>query len=164
MNELLNKYFEGETSSAEELQLRQYFRSAEVADEHKAYKPLFVYIDEEIDAQEKLTKRHIAFPKRTMFYYISAVACCALILLSISLFNANQQNEFPCLADGSYAIINGVYISDAKLIKSLAFQALAEVSIPVENYFPEKETADLKEIMRGQLRELGNIFNEQGIF
>jgi hypothetical protein len=80
---LLNKYFEGETSSAEELQLRQYFRSGKVADEHKAYKPLFAYFDEEIDAQKKAEKpksKHIIFPKRHLFYYISAAAAFLRVL------------------------------------------------------------------------------------
>ena len=161
---LLEKYFNGETSSTEELQIRQYFRSGKVADEHKAYKPLFAYIDEEIEAQkeaEKPKKRLVIFPKRTMFYYISAVACCALILLGISLFNTNRQNDFRCVTNGSFAIVNGVCVTDAQVVRTLAFQALAEVSVSVENYFTEQNA---EELMRRQLRELGSIFSEQGIF
>ena len=160
----LNKYFNGETSTAEELQIRQYFRSGKVADEHKAYKPLFAYIDEEIEAQkeaEKPKKRLVIFPKRTMFYYISAAAACALILLGISLFNTTQQNDFRCLANGSFAIVNGVCVTDAQVVRTLAFQAMQEVSVSVENHFAEQNA---EELMRRQLRELGSIFSEQGIF
>jgi len=41
MNELLNKYWEGETSLEEEATLIAYFNEGEVAEEHKAYAPAF---------------------------------------------------------------------------------------------------------------------------
>jgi len=157
--ELLNKYFEGETSSAEEQELRRFFTSEDVPDELKIYKPLFAYIDEEIDKQkptEKAVAKHVSFSKRKILYAISAAAACTLIFLSTGLFSFRK--ELPCIADGSYAVVNGRYYTDVQFVKSIAFQALAEVSVPVEDYLANKKTISQQEIMNEQLKELSNMF------
>lgn len=41
MNELLNKYWEGQTSLEEEQKLREYFNSNQVAPEHEVYRSVF---------------------------------------------------------------------------------------------------------------------------
>ena len=47
INNILDKYWEGETSLQEEETLHEYFNSGEVADELKDVQPLFVYLQEE---------------------------------------------------------------------------------------------------------------------
>ncbi len=42
MNDLLDKYWEGNTSLKEEQELRDYFSSNDIADEHKIYSDLFI--------------------------------------------------------------------------------------------------------------------------
>lgn len=49
IEELLERYFEGETSAAEEKQIRAFFASGEVPEHLAAYAPLFAYFDEEIE-------------------------------------------------------------------------------------------------------------------
>lgn len=46
IKELLEKYFEGETSLEEEQLLRDYFQNQEVPDELKSYRDQFAYLDE----------------------------------------------------------------------------------------------------------------------
>jgi hypothetical protein len=46
ITQLLEKYFEGESSIAEEKELKAYFNSHEVQEEHKEYKPLFGFFTE----------------------------------------------------------------------------------------------------------------------
>ena len=46
INNLLEKYFEGETSIAEEKKLKAYFNSYEVKEEHIEYAPLFGFFAE----------------------------------------------------------------------------------------------------------------------
>ncbi|HEX8270236.1 MAG TPA: hypothetical protein VF581_10130 [Flavobacterium sp.] len=63
IDELLQKYFEGETTTAEEAQIKKYFASDEVAPDHEQYKPLFgFYIEEQKHIFEHVTalpqKRH----------------------------------------------------------------------------------------------------------
>jgi hypothetical protein len=159
--ELLNKYFDGETSALEEKQLRLYFRSVEIADDLKPYKPLFAYIDEETELQnaaKQADSKQSFSLKRKILYIATAAAACAAILLSINLFNQSQQ--LPLISKGSFAIIDGQYYTDAQLVKSIAFEALKNVAIPTTEYFPDKDFDAQKEIMREQLRELSNIFTE----
>lgn len=49
IEELLERYFDGETSAAEEKQIRAFFASGEVPEHLAAYAPLFAYFDEEIE-------------------------------------------------------------------------------------------------------------------
>ena len=49
MEELLERYFEGETSAAEEKQIRAFFASGQVPEHWAVYIPLFAYFDEEIE-------------------------------------------------------------------------------------------------------------------
>lgn len=49
IEELLERYFEGETSAAEEKRIRAFFASGEVPEHLAVYAPLFAYFDEEIE-------------------------------------------------------------------------------------------------------------------
>lgn len=51
---LLDKYFDGETSREEDIQLRQYFSEADVDDVFYEIKPLFSYLKEEANVLEFL--------------------------------------------------------------------------------------------------------------
>lgn len=54
INRLLDKYFAGETSRDEEMQLRLYFSVSDVDDDLKELKPLFSFLDEETSVFEFL--------------------------------------------------------------------------------------------------------------
>ena len=56
IDELLNRYFEGETSAEEEQKLRRFFASDNVPENLSAYKPLFAYFDEEIAAERDMAE------------------------------------------------------------------------------------------------------------
>jgi DNA polymerase elongation subunit (family B) len=161
IHELIEKYFEGETSASEELQLRQYFRSQEVSGDLKLYKSLFAYIDEEVEsrnATKQADSKQSFSLKRKILYITTAVAACVTILLSINFFNQSQQ--LSTISGGSFAIIDGQYYTNAQLVKSIAFEALKNVAVPTAEYFPDKDFDAQKEIMHEQLRELSNIFTE----
>ena len=46
IDELLNRYFEGETSSEEERELRAFFTSGNVPDRLAVYTPMFTYLED----------------------------------------------------------------------------------------------------------------------
>ena len=48
IDELLNRYFEGETSSEEERELRAFFTSGNVPDRLAVYTPMFTYLEEDV--------------------------------------------------------------------------------------------------------------------
>ena len=162
--DLIEKYFNGETTSSEESQLRQYFRSQKVADELKPYKPLFSYIDEEIEQHKTLaqTNRKKSFSiKRKFLYYTAVAAACAAILISINLFH--QRYQFPATPATSFVVIDGRYYADVQLAKKMALEALRNVFVPTATYLPNEtlhEFHQQRATMHEQLRELSSIFTE----
>jgi hypothetical protein len=158
--ELIDKYFEGESTSAEEQEIRRFFAEETLPEELKKYKMFFAYFDQEIAKnQHGKPGIHLSRPKRKLGYYIPAIAACVLLLIGVGIFRNHRQK--PCNASGNYAIVNGRCYSDAQIVKSMAFEALHEVIIPVREYFPEQgEMLTDKEIITTQLKELGSMFTE----
>ena len=62
MEALLEKYFEGETSIAEENELKYYFSSSNVAEHLEQYRPLFGYFAEA--KEQKLTNNVLLISKK----------------------------------------------------------------------------------------------------
>ena len=165
IEELLERYFEGETSAAEEKQIRAFFASGEVPEHLAAYAPLFAYFDEEIERDaEAQVAEPVSVPfrsanrKRAALYLFSGVAACVLALLGVTrlLYPAD-----PCFCSDSYVVINGRCYTDIHKVRSLAIEALQEVATPADDYFPEmdKDEAD-RRIIDNQLKELGSLFSE----
>ena len=86
---LLEKYFEAETSIAEEKELKDYFASSDVAQHLEQYKPIFGYATQA--KQEQFTA---AIPlnthKRKSVVWLSVAASVA-VLLGVGLFTFNHQ-------------------------------------------------------------------------
>ena len=92
MEELLERYFEGETSAGEEQRIRAFFASGDVPEHLAAYKPLFAYFDEEIEQLKEeeaapVPVLHVgshkseAGVKRAILYTLSGVAACGFRLV-----------------------------------------------------------------------------------
>lgn len=91
IEKLLDKYFEAETSTAEEKELKNYFSSSDVAPHLEQYRPLFGYISQEGSQQfEKSiplkTKRHYAA-------WISIAASVVLMLGMFTFYNSQPTEE-----------------------------------------------------------------------
>jgi hypothetical protein len=105
---LLNKYFNGETSTAEESELRDFFTREDVPDHLFAEAELFGFfrkqktggmsvglqsrLENMIDGQEV---RPVSIISRWRYYWISGAA--ALILLMLALFLDSQIRKRPSL-------------------------------------------------------------------
>lgn len=89
----LEKYFQGETSIAEENELKNYFSSADVAQHLEQYKPMFSYF---AFAQNEKTDIEIPLKtnKRKSVAWLS-IAASIVVLLGVGLmfFNNNQQED-----------------------------------------------------------------------
>ncbi|WP_348810712.1 hypothetical protein [Flavobacterium maritimum] len=101
---LLEKYFQGETSIAEEKELTNYFSSSDVAQHLEQYKPLFGYFS--LAKGQKGTQEIPQFPttraKKRSFVWLS-VAASVVVLLGIGTYvyiNSTVTNEEQKL--GSY--------------------------------------------------------------
>lgn len=91
IEKLVENYFEGKTSIAEEKELKAYFASSDVAEHLGHYKPFFGYIvlakQEQFTAAIPLTSK-----KRNRVVWLSVAASVA-VLLGVGLFTFNQYNE-----------------------------------------------------------------------
>lgn len=171
IEDVLNRYFEGETSAAEEQQLRHYFATADVPDHLKAYRPLFAYFDEEIAAGKDMAEevwvelapevqpaRRFTLSRRRSLYLLSTVAASVMAFLAISRFFFPAD---PCFCSDNYVVINGRCYTDIHKVRSLAFDALQEVATPADEYFPEQDSREAdRRLLDEQLKELGSIFSD----
>lgn len=164
IEELLDRYFEGETSAEEERRIRTFFSTGDVPQHLMAYKSLFAYFDEEIGRQDTKTENRLPIArrigrKRAVLYILSGVAASLLALLSLGrlLYPAD-----PCFCSDNYVVINGRCYTDIHTVRSLAIEALQEVATPANEYFPEKDTEEAdRAIVNNQLKELGSFFSDE---
>ncbi len=93
IEQLIEKYEAGETSLAEEQELRDYFSNAQVPAHLAAYRALFGYTNK---AEKQTYSADFYPPKEKKNYVWSAVA--AVILLAVGLFFF--QNDLTQMRDG----------------------------------------------------------------
>jgi len=124
MNELLEKYFRGETSLVEEVELKQYLASPEVNKEHEIYRALFEVYDQEKHETAKVPlKKVLAKQNRVKQLWIrtfsySGIAAALVLALWIQ---RPQQNE-------DYAVIHGRRIESPEYAQQYAEKKLNDVN------------------------------------
>jgi len=100
IEDILEKYFEGETSVAEENQLREYFSSSNVAQHLEQYKPMFGYFSQ---TKEQMSTHEIPLlpksrDKKRNVAWLS-IAASAVVLLGIgTYFFVSEQKETTAVA------------------------------------------------------------------
>lgn len=95
--ELLDRYFEGETSLAEEQQLRAYFQSGDIDPAHNAFAPLFAYWAEAREVTAPPAKTIVTRPRlRSLRWVLSAAAAVLLLVLANAWCNQQPElTDFP---------------------------------------------------------------------
>lgn len=127
MNELLEKYFKGETSLQEEELLKMYFKSGKVEAGHEIYKPMFNVFEEESQVvmpdpkRKELDLKQPDKLKRIGWQSISISGIAATVLLAFWLF----RNE-P--VDADYAVIHGKRINNAAYAQQMAIAKMEKVN------------------------------------
>lgn len=158
IEELINNYFEGETSASEEEELRTFFASSDVPPHLSDYKPLFAYIKQEREAMREETSP-VRKNKRISLRLLSGVAAALLLILGIRGVYTTYETRY---CSENYVVINGRCYTDMKKVRDMALEALKEVATPANEYFPDQSDHTLeKEVFEMQLRELGSLFNEE---
>jgi len=92
---LINKYFEGETSIAEENELKVYFSSSDVAQHLKQYQPIFGYFSQ---AKEQQFTQEIPqqTKKQNVVMWLS-IAASVVVMLCVGMsmyFETNKTEQF----------------------------------------------------------------------
>jgi len=153
INELLEKYFKGETTLAQENELKQYFTSNKIVEaEHEAYRALFVAFGEEkketapISLSGALVPQHK--PRRFWIKTFSYSGIAATLLLALWIQRPQQEND--------YAIINGRRIDDPQYAQEYAEKKLNAVHEMVQNGLkPLRDVEILKKNIRNSHRNSG---------
>ena len=134
IDELLDKYFEGETSCEEERRLRRFFTEEQVPEHLQVYRPLFLYLNQETTsiAEPKEKQKKLPSGKSSRFYRISyaisGVAAGLLLLLGAAkiIFPLSGTPEH-------YVVIDGKRYTDEKLVEAKALEALQNASFTDED-------------------------------
>ena len=95
IKKLIAKYFEGNTSLAEEKALQTYFTQDEIASELKAYQPLFSYFKEDSKQTFKLDALALpTTPKKSKVRVMKWFAVAASIVLLVSIYFQQKQPRY----------------------------------------------------------------------
>jgi len=168
IEELVEQYFEGQTSAEEEATLRRFFTSGYVPENLAMYKPLFTFFDDEIkkieetshseneDVEQYENRNWQIRTKKRFVFWLSGTAACAAILIGIFFFESPSQK---CPGEGDYVIIDGRCYTDAKTIRSATLNSLREISENSDNISEEK-SSEASRIIENQLKEFDSLFDE----
>ena len=124
MNELLEKYFRGETSLAEEKELKKYFSEGNVAAGHEIYRALFEEFRQELNETAKTPlKKVIPVQRKIKQIWIQTFAytsIAATILLLVWI-------QFPQTKE-NFAVIGGNKIENPEYVQRYTEKKLSKVN------------------------------------
>ena len=130
IKQLLDKYLDGETSSAEERALRGYFtnKGNNIPEEWMPYRALFTYIAEErADEGETAETIDINVNKAVKAHRRGWIYAAA-ILIAVVMISLPRQND-------NYAVIDGKVYTNKKVVEDEALKALQMVSSDNDDNF-----------------------------
>jgi hypothetical protein len=189
IEQLLEQYFEGLTSSDEEAILRRYFTSDDVPESLMMYKPLFVFFENEIrkaetDSYETCTVSPDEAGRRLNSYETFAGAhdetvqpttgrrtnrrktiawwlsgAAACAAILAGSFFITSPQK-RCTGTGDYVIINGRCYTDATTIRSTLLETLHEVS-KTEDLFSSDQPEDGFDNVKNQLEKFNFLLDEK---
>ena len=135
---LIEKYFQGETSIAEEKELRSYFSSQHVAPHLEQYKTIFGYFTQA--KKQEFAKEIPQITKKRNVMWLS-VAASVVVLLGIATFYMINTNE-PVNYQNELGTYESPEIAFKETQKALALLS-SNVNVGMESvmYVQEYETA-----------------------
>lgn len=113
----LKKYFEGETTIAEEQALKTYFSSKNVAQHLKQYVPLFEYYEQQKEIQMPLQVTEKS-NKQSMIWM--SVAAAILIIFSFYTFEFQESNNLNSNVYGSFDTPEKAFAETQKALNLLS--------------------------------------------
>ena len=128
IEELLEKYFDGQTTCEEERALRRFFASDQVPEHLEVYRPLFACIDQKVEAFQQTQKEESTPAKQSkatskptrlyrLYYLTTGIAAALLLCIGIAGLLPHITTNHT-----SYAIIDGHYCDDPKLVQAKALK------------------------------------------
>lgn len=129
INKLLENYFKGETTLAEEAELKQYFATGTIAPEYKPYSALFQAFGQEVQ-QQYTAPMTIVLPKQPSGkrMWVRAVVysgIAASLVLAVWIQRPRQEED--------YAIIRGRRIDNPEYAQRYAEKKIDAINKMVQN-------------------------------
>lgn len=129
MKKLIDKYYSGETSLAEEKRIRRYFAETAVEnipEDIREHAPLFMFFNLEVDKMGgSIAPKKPVFRWR-YFYRASSVVAASLIIGLMVYFGTTQNDVL--VANEVYLTVNGEKIYDEDAVKEFTQKQLLKVS------------------------------------
>ncbi|OMQ10054.1 hypothetical protein [[Flexibacter] sp. ATCC 35103] len=153
IEDILEKYFQGETSIAEEKELKDYFSSPNVAQHLEQYKPMFGYfsqVKEQKSTQElkNLARTDEAIPLKTKKRNVAwlSIAASVVVLLGVgTYFYVSEKNAPPAIAQSELGTYDDPEEALAATQKALALLSNnVNVGIGSVQYIKEYEQSKNK--------------------
>ncbi len=133
---ILEKYFQGETSIAEEKELKEYFSSSNVAQHLEQYKPMFGYFSQ-VREQKSTQEIPLQTKKRNVAWL--SIAASAVLLLGIgTFFYVSQKPAAPVVAQSELGTYDNPEEALAATQKALALLS-NNVNVGIESVQYVKE-------------------------
>jgi hypothetical protein len=140
---ILEKYFQGETTIAEEKELREYFSSPNVAQHLEQYKPMFGYFSQV--KQQKTTQEIPLQTKKRNVAWLSIAASVVVLLGMGTFYYVSQENTPPVVAQSELGTFDDPEEALAATQKALALLS-NNVNVGIESvqYIQEYEQSKNK--------------------
>ncbi|MCC9061499.1 hypothetical protein [Flavobacterium piscisymbiosum] len=140
---ILEKYFQGETSIAEENQLKEYFSSSNVAQHLEQYKPMFGYFSQ-VKEQKSTQDIPLKTKKRNVAWL--SIAASVVVLLGVgTYFYVSEKNAAPAVAQTELGTYDNPEEALAATQKALALlSSNVNVGIGSVQYINEYEQSKNK--------------------
>lgn len=129
IEQLLNKYFEGETTCEEERRLRRFFAEGLVPEHLEMYRPLFAFFEAE-QAEHATPRKKTKTFRQYLTYSLGAAAATLLLIVGVS---GIYRHLSPTTE--SFVIIDGKKYTDTNVIREQAMAAFNDVSLSQEEVF-----------------------------
>ena len=121
IEDLLDRFFEGQTSNEEELVLYEFFARPDIPAHLERYREVFGYFESGIaldfsETPELRLPVKESSDKRKMGWAIAVCVAASLLLFLVNTVFMNQNASFNPY-EGSYIVRNGVVMTDIKKIQ-----------------------------------------------
>ncbi|WP_026727575.1 hypothetical protein [Flavobacterium denitrificans] len=140
---ILEKYFQGETTIAEEKELKEYFSSPNVAQHLEQYQPIFGYFSQ-VKQQKSMQEIPLQTKKRNVAWL--SIAASAVVLLGVgTYFFVSEKNAAPAVAQSELGTYDDPEEALAATQKALALLS-NNVNVGIESvqYINEYEQSKNK--------------------
>jgi hypothetical protein len=143
-DDIIERYFKGETTLSEENELKKYILSSDVKQNHKHLIPLFGFYQAETERtipEKKVRKSKIKNNRYVKWVAYTGIA--ASVMLAVTLFNFNDSKD--------YAVIYGQKVNNEEYAQKMAVEKMNKVNKILErNLEPIESIGRVKATIRTQ--------------